>query len=114
MKVYNINLSTAKSNLKTIKENSFKNNRRNGIILVESLHEMNQFQEHAMDDLNKENPEWSSEEILDKSSTVIGIITSIKEQSKSSEDISGSYGVKVGIQIMECIEIINDIQMLIE
>lgn len=109
MKVHKLNISAAKDNLGTLKDNSYKNNRRSGILLVESLNNVRKFQQHTRDDLDSDNPEWASEELLTEISTVIGMLTGIKKQSKSKE-ISGSYGVTVGINILECIHILENIQ----
>jgi len=109
MDVHKLNISAAKDNLETLKDNSYKNNRRSGILLVESLNNVRKFQQHARDDLDSDNPNWASEDLLSEISTVIGMLTGVKKQSKS-DNISGSYGVTVGIHIIECIHILDDIQ----
>jgi hypothetical protein len=62
-----------------------------------------------MEDLDREKAKWASEQILDDSSTVIGILNSIKNKSET-ECISGSGGVYIGVKLVECINILEQIQ----
>lgn len=102
------NITKTKINLETLKENSFKNNRHSGILLVESLNNMKKVQDLAMDDLDTQNPNWASNNLLEMVAKIIGMLNKIKDMSKS-ENMSGSFGVTVGVHIMQCLDILNDI-----